>query len=160
VLARTEFCAQDESNEEYVNLLRLNHNIAVVCDGDLTSEEGKGSTIKSRVQRIKTEVESIDRAFIWVTEAKEIENYIPGNIWQKVYSYPTIVHDPEKTDKFPTQNIEPDGFVYRNLNQKSFDKCEFASNAVTLLQKAALDPRFDLKAKMEELVSLIREWNA
>jgi len=160
VLAQMEFAEPDKSEGDLTNLLRLNANIAVVCDGDRTADSGKGSRIKNRVQRIKREVDKIDRAFIWITEAKEIENYVPGNVWKEVYVHSKAVPDPSKFDKFPTKKVEPDGFVFRRLKRKSFDKCEFATDAVPLLKKADLDERFELKATMEDLVSLIFEWNS
>jgi hypothetical protein len=160
VLAKTEFCSPDESNEDLANLLRLNNNIAVVCDGDRTSASGDGSLIKNRVQRIKNEVDKIDRAFIWITDAKEIENYVPGEVWKEVYAHDSSVPDPGRYDKFPTQNIEPDGFLFRELNRKSFDKCEFASEALPHLTRANLDHQFEIKSTMERLVTLIRQWNA
>ena len=160
VLAKTEFSSPDESNDDFVNLLRLNNNIAVICDGDRTSASGAGSRIKKRVQRIKSEVEKIDRAFFWITDAKEIENYIPGEVWKKIYSHPKDVPDPDAYDKFPTKKIEPNGFVFRKLKRKSFDKFEFASEAAPLLTKANLDHRFEIKLTVGRLVEIIHEWNA
>jgi putative ATP-dependent endonuclease of the OLD family len=88
LLAKSQFSDPATSSEEFANLLRLNSNVAVVCDGDRTGEAGEGSRIKSRVQRIKKEVEAIPNAFLWITDAKEIENYVPGTVWAKVYEVP------------------------------------------------------------------------
>lgn len=156
VLASTAFTAPEESKEEFVNLLRLNNNIAVVCDGDRTSAT---SRIKGRVKRIKDEVAKVGNAYLWITEAKEIENYVPGRVWKAVYSLSSEVQDPSKFDSFPTSNIEPDGFVFKQLERKSFDKCEFASKAVKFLSRPGLRRRFEFETKINELVSLIHKWN-
>ena len=78
LLARTQFAAPEKAEAELVNLFRVNPNVIVVCDGDRTSASGEGSRIKGRVQRINTEVKLIPGAHIWITEAKEIENYLAG----------------------------------------------------------------------------------
>ena len=98
-LANSTFSAPEESDDTFANLLRLNNNVAIVCDGDRTAASGRGSRPKKRVLRIKKEVKSIiPRPFLWITEAKEIENYIPGSVWAAVYKIKNVP-DPEKFDR-------------------------------------------------------------
>ncbi len=158
ILANSTFTSPEDADETFVNLLRLNHNIAVICDGDRTTDTGAGSKIKKRVQRIKKEVKQIPGAFLWVTDAKEIENYIPGSVWAKVYKT-SGVPDPEKYATFPTSGLEEEDFVQKNLKRKSFDKCEFAMKAVGHLTREALSSRFEMEDKMISLVEQIRTWN-
>ena len=77
------FTSPEDGDEvaELANLFQINHNLIVVCDGDRTT---KGSRLKVRVKRIREEVEKIDGAHIWITDAKEIENYLPGSVLEKV----------------------------------------------------------------------------
>jgi len=157
-LANATFAAPEETDETFTNLLRLNNNIAVICDGDRIADSGKGSRIKGRVQRVKQEVEQIPSAFLWITDAKEIENYIPGLVWAKVYGLPSVP-DPDKYDRFPTSDLKNVDFVPRNLKRKSFDKCDFAMNAVGHLTREALVDRFDFEARIESLVDRIKAWN-
>ena len=159
ILARSEFAPPEQSNDELVNLLRINNNVAVICDGDRTVASGTGSEIKKRVRRIEGEVEKIDGAFLWITDAKEIENYIPGGVWATVYRHDRPVPDPDKYDKFPTREIGDDAFVLKNLKRRSFDKCEFAGDAVPHLTRKVLEDRFELRSKMEELITQIKKWN-
>lgn len=157
-LANSTFNAPEDADDTLTNLLRLNHNIALVCDGDRTAATGAGSRIKGRVSRIKQEVEAIDGAYLWITEAKEIENYIPGEVWGKVYGK-TNVTDPETFDRFPTSGFKDEDFVPSKLGRKSFDKMEFAMKAAPHLTMETLLGRFELGGKMTELVARIRTWN-
>src|SRR5207248_5587868 len=75
LLARTQFQSPEAAESELVNLFRVNPNIVVICDSDRTR---LGSRVKDRVRRIRAEVLNIPGAHIWVTEAREIENYLPG----------------------------------------------------------------------------------
>lgn len=156
-LANTEFCAPEDSNRELTNLLRLNSNIAVICDSDLTKKTGKGSDLKDRVQRISEEVAKIPKSLLWITKPKEIENYIPGSVWAKVFDKKSVP-DPTLTDMFPS-NPKAGCFVFDHCGRRSFDKVEFATKASPLLTKDDMSTRFDFTLKMQALVDKIREWN-
>lgn len=157
-LANSTFTSPDESDKTFANLLRLNHNVAIVCDGDRTAAAGEGSRIKARVQRIKREAVEIPSSYLWITEAKEIENYIPGEVWAKVYDRATVA-DPGPYDKFPTSKLKATDFVRKVLGRKSFDKCDFAMQAVPHLTRDSLSTRFDMKKQMLDLVRVIEAWN-
>ncbi|QDU06546.1 hypothetical protein V6x_63000 [Gimesia chilikensis] len=158
ILANSTFTSPDETDETFANLLRLNHNIAVICDGDRTAASGKGSRIKGRVQRIKQEVEMLRSAFLWITNAKEIENYIPGSVWSTVYDVDNVP-DPNQYDTFPSNSSKNSDFVQRHLKRKTFDKCDFAMKSVQHIELSAIERRFELNEKMLELISTIKKWN-
>lgn len=157
-LANSTFSAPEDSDETFANLLRLNQNIAVVCDGDRTAASGGGSRIKGRVQRVKQEVEKIPAAFLWITDAKEIENYIPGIVWEAVYNVQGIP-DPTRYDSFPSSNVKSTDFVQKYLKRKAFDKCDFAMKAVPYLKREMLADRFELEQRVNALVTRINDWN-
>ena len=164
MLARTEFKSLEESSGELANLLRLNNNIAVLCDGDQTDED---ESLKDRVKRIEDEVAKIPNSFLWVTEAKEIENYIPGEVWAKIYDKtnkklgdPKDAPDPEPTDKFPTSPNDNTSYIYRVFGRRSFKKCDFAIEAAQHLTTNNLANQSELAGKIGELVKQIRKWNA
>ena len=158
ILAKSTFTAPDETDDTFANLLRLNHNIAVICDGDRTAASGKGSRIKDRVKRVKQEVDKLQPAYLWITDAKEIENYIPGDVWGTVYKV-TNVPDPNKYDTFPSYSSNNSDFFQRHLKRKTFDKCDFAMKAVQHIKRNEIAKRFDFDEKMLALVCKIREWN-
>lgn len=96
LLARTQFKSPTEAEEELVNLFRVNPNIVVICDGDRST---KGARVKDRVRRISAEVRKIPNAHIWVTEAREIENYVPGVVLAMAMDLKTLP-DPTKYEAF------------------------------------------------------------
>lgn len=159
VLAHIKFTPPESTDTSLNNLLRINHNIAVICDGDRRTDIGPGSRLKERVRRVVGEVDKIPNAYLWVTDAKEIENYIPGEIWSKVYNKPKVP-SPGKYDSFPSTGLTEDDFVSVHLGRKSFDKCDFAAKAAPHLTKENLATRFELEKKMTELVETIRSWSA
>lgn len=155
VLATVEFKPPEEADAEFTNLLRLNANIAVLCDSDSRSV---GADLKRRVARISSELERIPTAYQWITQPKEIENYIPGSVWAKVYDI-ADVPDPEDVDSFPSEPHQGD-FVYDRLQRKTFDKVKFAKLAVPHLTREMLDLRFDFKSRITGLVEQVRKWNS
>ena len=159
ILAKVEF-SEPHRHDELANLLRINNNIAVLCDGDRTAAKSKGSRLKKRVLSIKKQVDEIDGSYLWISDAKEIENYVPGAVWKEVYKVSGNVPDPQKYDQFPTRGLEKNNtFVFDKLARKSFDKCEFAAEAVKHLDRKMLEGRFELREKILKLVECIRKWN-
>lgn len=157
LLSRTEFVEPDAGNDELANLLRLNPNIAVICDGDRIK---KDEELKAHVERIRAEVTCIPGHYLWITEAKEIENYVPGAVWQTVFKLSATVPDPTRFDRFPADPGRAQTFLVKHLGRKSFDKFDFARNACPLLKRPALESRFDLNERVRELVARIRKWNS
>ena len=150
----------EAQQQEFIRLVRLNHNVAVVCDGDRTHKE---AVLKDHVLRVQEEIGTQgNHAFFWATEAKEIENYVPGEVFTavrkqvsaKVKSFP----DPSRFDRFPSEPAEAD-FWRRHGGPKHFDKVAFARDAAAMLTRENLAGRFELKEKLEALVAVIRSWN-
>ncbi|QQE78389.1 ATP-binding protein [Alicyclobacillus sp. SO9] len=76
--------------EEYIDILKTSRYAVVVCDSDLDSEH---ESLKQRVQRLQTHLNQSatetgaqlsDYVKLWITQGREIENYIPGDILYKV----------------------------------------------------------------------------
>jgi putative ATP-dependent endonuclease of OLD family len=159
LLAQTQFASPEEAENELVNLLRLNSNIIVVCDGDRTASSGLGSELKARVRRIKDEVGRIQGAHIWVTQAKEIENYLPGQVLSKALSLPDLRNPGEFERFFPSERSEEDSFVQAVLRRKSVDKIDLASLAVPHMSRELVESRFDLRDEVTKVIERIRAWN-
>lgn len=64
---------------ELINVLRLNQNAVVVIDSDNSNEDEQLSKIK---EKMKTQCEE-SGGLSWVTDGKEIENYITKNVIKK-----------------------------------------------------------------------------
>ena len=65
--------ADDAEVDQFVSLLNINRNVAVVMDSDLSSE---GEKIRDTKTRLEEELGEIG-GFSWVTLGREIENYLP-----------------------------------------------------------------------------------
>ena len=157
LLARTQFKAPEEAETDLVNLLQVNPNIIVVCDGDRTS---KDSDIKGRVKRIETEVQKIPDAHIWITSAKEIENYIPGSVLEDALGYSSL-SDPEQYENFfPRKKACSESYIEANLNRRNVDKVDLAMSSVPHMTKDIMVYRFDWEEQMKKIVDLIKSWNS
>ena len=162
LLARTQFVTPEEAEAELTNLFRVNSNIIVVCDSDRTAIRGAGSELKDRVRRIAAEIQKIPGAHIWITEAKEIENYLPGSVLGNVFKIETIP-DPKKHERFfPSESStkRSRSFVESHLKRKTIDKMDLAQQAALHMTKEGLSKRFDLGSQIEIIIKNILRWNS
>lgn len=156
LLARTQFKTPDDIDLELVNLFQANPNIVVVCDGDRSS---KGRHVKPRVKRIRDEVKQIPTADIWITDAREIENYIPASVLSKVFGR-RCAHDPGRYEKFfARKGTRGTSFVQSRLGGVPIDKVDLAISASEHMQKDEMETRFDWKRQMNMIVNRINSWN-
>ena len=155
VLARTEFVAPNDGVDDLVNLANINSNVVVVCDSDRTKlKDG----LKDRVIRIQKEVGDLPNAFVWVTEAKEIENYILGSQLQEFCGLETEVPNPRLHQRFfPSKKLT--SFMGKELNRKTIDKVELAISVTPKMTLENMSDRFDLKESIEMIIQKIRSWN-
>ena len=158
LLARTQVRSPEEADRELVNLLRINPNIAIICDGDRSNAD---SPIKARVERIRSEVQNISGAHIWITRAREIENYLPGSVIGKSLKLANPPDPGEFESFFPRESASASGesYVETKLNRKSLDKMELASLTIANMSKADMLGRFDWEEEMEKIVARIDSWN-
>ena len=160
LLADEQFVAPDASKSDLANLLRLNSNVVVVCDSDRTAGSGVGAELKKRVTRIKEEIPENPFGHVWITAAKEIENYLPLAAIQK--TFPGTTNEPGQFDRmFPSVGADDGGsFWERVINRRSCDKVELASSIAPHMTKADMEQRFDWKEQMDAIVARINAWNA
>ena len=123
-LTSPENGATEGKVNELVNLFPINHNLVVVCDGDRTAED---SSLKSNVERIREEVKKIDDAHLWITEAKEIENYLPGSVLEKATGLSPLP-DPEKYESWSS-------YTEKHMQRKSIDKVALAISSTQYMNK-------------------------
>ena len=151
LLARVEFKPSEDEAAGLTNLFQINHNLIVVCDGDRTAED---SDLKTWVERIREEVEKIDGAHIWITEAKEIENYLPSSVLEKVINLSPLP-DPKKDESWSS-------YTKNHMQRKNIDKVDLAISStqyITSEVRELMEGRFDWKEQMEEIVKRIDSWN-
>ncbi len=156
LLARAQFKTPEDAEKELVNLFRVNPNIVVVCDGDRTVQ---GSRVKDRVRRIRSEVREIPGAHIWITGAREIENYIPGVVLAKAVGLNALPDPTQYELFFPRKGSPGTSFIESKINRKGLDKMDLAVLSVPHIDKAMMCVRFDWDAQMKMIVERIDAWN-
>lgn len=159
LLARTQFCPPEEAVENLANLFRLNSNIIVVCDGDRSSPS---SQVKGRVRRIVREVKAIPGSEIWVTKAKEIENYLPGAVIAAALGISKLADPGQYELFFPRRGkgaAAVSSYVEAKVRRKGIDKMELAIQAVPHMTKKLMSTRFDLADRMSVIIEAINRWN-
>ena len=155
LLARIEL-KSPEGETGLLNLLRVNPNIVVVCDGD---RDAKKSRIKGRVKRIRAEVKDVPGAHIWITEAREIENYLPGSVLAQASGLPSLP-DPGQYEPFFSRNEVGKSYLEARLSRKHVDKMDLAMRSAPHMTKDVMTGRFDWEDQMEKIVARIKCWNA
>ena len=150
LLARVQFTSPEEEAAELANLFRINPNFFVVCDGDRETED---SDLKPRVKRIREEVEKIDDERIWITDAKEIENYLPGSVLSEVTGLSSLP-DPRRYESWSSYTEE-------HMQGKSLDKVDLAisSTQTQYMTREVMEKQFDWKDQIEKIVKCIDSWN-
>ena len=155
-MARTQFQSPEAAENELVNLFRINPNVVVVCDGDRPSQ---GAKFKDRVRRIRSEVSGIPGAHIWVTQAREIENYIPGSVLSKALEL-VDRPDPSQYEQFFPRKASPgDSYVETKINRRGIDKMDLAVLTCSHMDKGMMLARFDWETEMKAIVDRIDAWN-
>lgn len=163
LLARLEVAWDEQHKKDFVNLLKVNGNLAVIMDSDRKRGVG-GNELKARVKRLVDEVESVG-AFQWVTWGKEIESYLPGAALSQVFG--KSCRDPFKDELFfppsgtkEKSKIKPTpSYVGAVLDGKRFDKTERALQITPFLTVEEMAKRGDWSTKMSKLVQQIEKWN-
>lgn len=156
LLARTQFVGPENAENEFVNLLLINPNIVVICDGDRTS---RAAGLKPRVQRIRKELDSVPGSVLWVTQPKEIEGYLSGELLSRALGLPEPVRDSEQYELiFPKTNKDGSSYVEAILKRSSIDKIELAAKCA-LGERQDFAQRFDWEKRMVAVVDAIARWN-
>ncbi len=151
ILSQVQFKPPEDEATKLANLFQINHNFIVVCDGDRTAGD---SGLKSNVERIRAEVEKIDGAHIWITEAKEIENYLLGSVLEKVTGL-SCLPDPGKYESWSS-------YTKKHMQRKGTEKVGLAISSTQYMTsevREVMEKRFDWKEQMEEIVKRIDSWN-
>lgn len=158
LLARTQFVEPDVAEDELVNLLALNPNVVVVCDGDRLKA---GAHLKKRVTRIRKELSGIPGSEMWVTQPKEIEGYLSGSLIARSLALTALSRDVDEYERFfPSESKDGSSYVESVLRLGGVDKMELAIRAGAICTLDDLRGRFDWYAQISRIVSAIERWNA
>ena len=148
--------ASDDAIDDFINILKLNRNLTIILDSDKDSAQ---SPLKSNVSRIQKELKGSNSS-AWVTEGREIENYIDHALLHKALAslHPRIYDGPHNGGKF-----DHAFYFYRKAKEggkretyKDGDKV----GAASIICES--DPDFsvlDLDERVSELVAAIKKSN-
>lgn len=134
----------NEEPNDFINLLKLNRNLAIVIDSDKTSPQKRLNATK---RRIIEEVEAIG-ALSWVTEGYTVENYVPNSIIQQAVNdeYPSKTYPIEDNkyksplgEKFTGVTTKPNKVaVARKVIDKDVQLREFSANLRDNIKKLSI----------------------
>ena len=156
LLSRIQFTPSEDANPDLANLFVVNPNVVVVCDGDRSR---LGARLKDRVTRIFDEVSRTPRGHIWITKAREIENYLPGSVLAIALGRASLP-DPEPHEQlFRRTTTRGKSYLERNLGKKAVDKVDLALLSTPHMTKETMKGRFDWESQMKEIVARVKAWN-
>lgn len=158
LLARTQFTDPETADADLINLFAANPNFVVICDSDKKSED---SALKSRVQRIRDEVSETPSGMIWITQGKEIENYLTGAVLKLALEKTDAIADPGTYERFfPAEKADNSSYAEKTLGMTHIDKIDLAIRCRPHMSKALMESRLDWMEKMNAIVEKIGRWNS
>ena len=104
----------DESNE-LIQLFRANLHSIIVIDSDKTDSKKRINQTKLRIKKEFMQ----NQAIVWITQGKEIENYLSRNIFNKVYKVNKQIGQYEKIDDFLNENSRKKNIVKYYVTNKA-----------------------------------------
>lgn len=182
------------SETEYINILSTSRYAIVVCDSDKSKQD---DVFKSRVQKLvdrtvennmKGHDSSLNDYFtVWITEGREIENYVPQELFERVLKKDGFLRKYISVEKIKKDLIyiddsntfsQYDSFdvffanKYRYSDNSQIDINEVNNIAKSYSQKKVLIAKelvnewgndnynaFDLKEKIDGMIKLILKAN-
>lgn len=139
----------DEANE-LIQLFRANLHSIIVIDSDKTDSKKR---INQTKQRIKKEFIQ-NQAIVWITQGKEIENYLSKNIFNKIYNVNKQIGQYEKIDDFLNNNS-------RKQNMGKYYVTHKVSESISIAKEMLLEDInvLDLERQISTIVKQIKTWN-
>jgi putative ATP-dependent endonuclease of OLD family len=141
----------DPENDEHVNLLKVNRHACLVMDSDKRTTRAR---INSTKTRMKGEVEAVD-GYVWITDAREIENSIPLDALRAYYS------DESMTQVGETESFSDYLNNYRAGEGDVFlaNKVLFAEKVVPHITKEMVESDVKLKGHVRKVCNKVAVWN-
>ena len=139
----------DDSNE-LIQLFRANHHSIIVMDSDKTDSKKRIHDSKRRIQNefIK------NQAIAWITQGKEIENYLSRNVFNKKYKVNKQIGQYEKIDDFLNNNS-------KKQNMGNYYVTHKVSESISIAKEMIREDInvLDLEKQISTIVKQIKIWN-
>lgn len=138
----------DSKDDNLINILSTNRNSAIIIDSDIC---GKKAKINSTKKRIRSEFSNVGM-FCWITDGKEIENYIPYQAINSAYNV-KLTTQCKKNSLFPK-------YIKQVIGNNTFNKVSFAHRVIDHITDDNSSKILDLKNQIDALNKEIKKWNA
>jgi len=152
LLAHISALDPEKKLTDAVPILRLNRNAIFLMDSDKKTSTDEIDSTKKRIAQEITDIGGL----AWVTDGREVENYIPSEAIAKHYgkSPQSSLGKYEDLAEYLDKNIGRD-------EGKRFEKAkvEFAATVCPMLIKDNLQSILDLPTKLTEICEKIKAWN-
>lgn len=149
----TSLTAEDPYNvSNLIKIFRINSKAIIIIDSDMKS--GK-DVINATKERVKSEFEKSE-SFVWITDGKEIENYIPLNAISRIENI-TSYSQIERFEIFENYLKKINATQSRKLYLKS--KTAFASKIQNYLEYDDIRTVLNLDEKMKGVINTICNYN-
>lgn len=143
----SHYSADEDAQTDLINILTTNQNAAIVIDSD---RRKKNSKINGTKKRIRDEFSKIN-GFCWITQGKEIENYIPAAAVNAKYG--TNLKDIEQYELFPE-------YIAKSEKNFSGQKVVFAKRITEYITRENSCEMMDLEKQIKKLYETIHNWNS
>lgn len=156
LLSHFKVGAIEDPQDKLVNLLHLCRNLVIICDSD---KKTAGNRLKARVEKFADSVRSFPGPVIWITKAKEIENYLSGEAISKAF-HVSCTKPPAPFERFwPKPKSPGESFYEKIFKRRGYDKVVFAQKVAPCIELGQLRNRFDWLENMNRIVDSIKKWN-
>jgi len=148
---------RDKVPNELIHILRINQNAMVVMDSDRDKPRQRLGMTK---RRVRAECEQ-NGGICWVTDGREIENYLPESVVVATCEIETdrrITFSINQYDKFEEKLEEA-------LSEAGAKRLNYAANKVKYARKFAQrfeldDMSPELRKRIEQVIAKINSWNS
>lgn len=141
-----------EEVDSAISILNTNRNAIIMIDSDKREEQ---SPINSTKERIAEEFEAMN-SICWITEGKEIENYIPSNVVDEFLEIEGSEPVGQYLSFFDHVEDLKEGEGKRYIAKKPL----LAEKIIHFMTLENMSPIFDLDEKMVSICTRIRRWNS
>ncbi|MCY9855320.1 ATP-dependent nuclease [Vibrio mediterranei] len=140
-----------DNQTDGISLLRANRNALIMIDSD---KRAKSSRLNGTKKRIIGEFEKLG-GFCWITQGKEIENYIPKSVvndyWNKSAQ--------SSVERYSSFFDYLDGLVPNEGKKYSTKKTLLAEKLAPFMTRERMAKSLDLDQSMNKVCETIRAWN-
>lgn len=137
--------------KDFIEIIKINHKAIFVADSDKEKETSK---LKKEVIRIRNAF-SNPKDCVWITKGRTIENYLTGEIVNKVFSNVSVIPAINQYEEIAKYFKK----IKRLGVSKVYKKVEFAKKITENLAQDDLSNYLDLTDTLDGIIKKIKEWN-